>query len=112
MAAHVHFLSARNLAPIYSGDQSDVIAPGIGAVRKREAVSAPGVTTATALAGEIIIVANEDGASVLVAIGANPDAAATTATNATSAGFVVPAGQLSSPFVANAGDKVSVKAVS
>ena len=112
MVAYVHFLSPRNLSPIYAGDQSDIIAPGIGVVRKRESVAVGAVSTVTALAGEIIIVANEEGSSVFVAVGSTPDASATESTNDTSAGFVVPAGQLSSPFVATAGDKVSVEALS
>jgi hypothetical protein len=86
-------------------------APVVGEIRAREAVTIPNTTTATVRDGELVMVLNEETAAVLVAYGSTPDAAATAATAATSAGFPVAAGQVSAPIMATAGSKISVKDV-
>ncbi len=103
MAAHVIFFSPRGVGSID--------APGVGDVRLREAVTVPGATTGVAKAGEVVMIANEDGATILVAHGKTPDAAATTSTPDTSAGFPVQGGSLSPPFLPAAGSKIDIKAL-
>lgn len=103
MVAHVIFFSPRGIGSID--------APGVGDVRIREAVTVPGTTTAAAKAGEVVMVLNADEAVVLVAHGKSPDAAATTMTPSTSAGFPVRAGDLSQAFLPADGAKINVKAV-
>ncbi len=83
---------------------------GISKVRVKEVVTVPGTTTATALAGEVIVVGNGESSMVAVAIGSTPDAAATAETSATTAGYPVGAGQVSDPFLPVAGAKVNIKA--
>lgn len=84
---------------------------GVGVVRVREDITIPGSTTATAQAGEIVLVGNGETSMVAIAFGTTPDAAALAATAATSAGFVVPAGCTSQPICPPAGAKINVKAV-
>lgn len=86
-------------------------APGLGACRIRENITIPGTTAASLLPGEIAIVGNAEASMVAVAFGTTPDAAATSATSASSAGYPVPAGQNSDPIVGRAGDKINVKAL-
>lgn len=88
-----------------------VDAPGIGACRIRENITIPGTTSASLLPGEIAIVGNAETAMVAIAFGTSPDAAATSASGSTSAGYPVPAGQNSDPIVAPAGSKINVKAI-
>ena len=83
---------------------------GISRVRVKEVVTVPGTTTATAQAGEIIVVGNGEASMVAVAIGTTPDAAAVAETAATTAGYPVGAGQVSDPFMPAAGAKVNIKA--
>jgi len=83
---------------------------GIGRVRVKEVVTIPGTTTATALAGEFVLVGNGEATMSAVAFGSTPDAAATAETAATSAGYPVGAGQVSDPFIVKLGDKVNIKA--
>lgn len=83
---------------------------GISRVRVKEVVTIPGSTTATAQAGETIVVGNGESSMVAVAIGTTPDAAATAETSATTAGYPVGAGQVSDPFLPVAGAKVNIKA--
>lgn len=78
-------------------------------VRAMETVAVAGTTTGTARAGELIIVGNAESSMIRVAYGTTPDADATAETGATSAGFPVGAGDISAPFIANAGDKVNVE---
>lgn len=84
---------------------------GIGDVRTTETLELGGTTTAQAAANEIVIVANEEAATILVAFGKTPDAAATTETSNTTAGFPVAAGQVSPPIITTKGDKIAVAAV-
>ena len=88
-----------------------VTAPGIGSVRSREDLTAPASTTGVAHDGEIAIVANGEASMVAVAFGITPDAAATSSTGATTAGFGVAAGSVVMIPV-KAGDKINVKAIS
>lgn len=101
MTAHVLFLSPRG---ILTRD-----APGVGNIRLREVVAPGGVSDAEAAEGEMLMVVNTGDAAVLFAYGSAPDAAALQQTNVSSAGFPVPAGQVSPPVMAQAGSKVSVK---
>lgn len=86
-------------------------ASGVGQVRIRENITVPGTTTATLLPGELVVVGNAETSMVAVAFGTTPDAAATLATGATSAGLPVPSGGLSYPIIPAFGDKINVKAV-
>lgn len=102
MAVHVVFMSPR---PISTPN-----APGIGIIRARETVAAPGVTNTTALAGEMVMVVNDTDAAVMAAYGSAPDADLTAQTNESSAGLPVLKGTASPPIMVSAGNKVSVKA--
>lgn len=104
MAATIIFFTPKGIGSIE--------APGIGTVRIRETLSVPGVSEAVAQRGECAIVYNGDPGVVLAARGTDPDAAALTGTEATTAGVPVPPTMTSIPLVLNAGDKVSVKALS
>lgn len=102
MAVQVIFFEAKSMGSMDS--------PGVGAVRLRESVTAPGVTTGKVKAGEAVLIFNGDGSPVLVAHGSTPDAAATDATEATTAG--VPVGStLSQVLVPAIDSKISVKAL-
>lgn len=103
MAVQVIFFTPRGIGSAH--------APGVGEIRAREAVSIPGSTTATVQSGEAVVVLNEESAAVLVAHGTTPDATATASTAATSAGYPVPAGQVSPPILAATGAKINVKDV-
>lgn len=103
MTVQVIFFTPRGIASAH--------APGVGDIRAREAVTIPGTTTAVAQAGESVVVFNGETSGVLVAHGPTPDATATAATMATSAGFPVAAGQISVPIQPATGSKISVKAV-
>ena len=103
MAVQVLFFSPKGIGSIN--------APGVGQVRLREALAIGGVTTGAAEHREAVVVFNGEASPVLVAHGSAPDAAATEATPATSAGYAVPAGQCSPPFMVATGAKVSVEAV-
>lgn len=102
MAVEVVFLRGGNI----SGRAVDAIM----SVRKREPLALDATTTITAEDGELIMIGNRETDMVRIAVGTTPDADATTASASTSAGFPVPAGQLSPPIVATAGMKVNVKA--
>jgi hypothetical protein len=86
-------------------------AAGVGFIRVRETIAIPGSTTATAEAGEYVVVLNEEASAVLVAHGTTPDAAAAAATSVTTAGFPVEAGAVSPPIVPATGSKINVKDV-
>lgn len=85
-------------------------APGIGTCRISEQVTVPGSTTASAEDGEIVLLGSGETNVVRGAHGTTPDAAAATATDATSAGYPVTPGQVT-VVVPNTGDKISVKAL-
>jgi len=83
-----------------------------GAIRKKEVLTVPSTSTITAEAGEFAIVLNTEATGILVAYGSTPDAQATTATSATTAGLGIPAGldsALLGPLAIGA--KVDVKTV-
>lgn len=103
MAAHVMFMSPRGIGTPH--------APGIGNIRLREAVIVPGVTNAVANPGEMVMVVNDDAATILAAYGSAPDAALLVETNASSAGIPVPTKSFSPPMMVRPGEKVSVKAL-
>lgn len=86
-------------------------APGVAGIRVREAVTIPGTTTATVRDGESVVVYNGETGAVFAAHGLTPNATATAATAATTAGFPIPAGQNSPPIQAATGAKINVKAV-
>lgn len=102
MAVQVIFFEAKSMG--------SMDAPGVGNVRVREAITIPGETTAKAAAGEAVMIFNGEGSPVLVAHGSSPDAAATAATGATTAG--APVGSNQSLVLVPAVDaKISVKAL-
>jgi hypothetical protein len=103
MTVHVLFMSTRGIGSVDS--------PGLGTVRLREVVTVPGVTDGQAEEGEIVMVVNEEATSILVAHGLDPDASTLERTEASSAGFPVPAARYSMPIVTGRGDKVSIKAM-
>lgn len=103
MAVHVTFFTPKGVGSIH--------APGIGAVRAREALALDGTTTAASRDGESILVFNAEASAVLVAFGPTPDAAATAEGAATSAAVPIAAGQWSQPLMAPAGSKVAAKAL-
>lgn len=102
MAVQVIFFQAKSMGSMDS--------PGVGAVRLREAITTPGSTTGTVRAGEAVMVFNGDGSPVLVAHGSEPDAAATEATAATTAGAPV-GSTFSLVLVPEIDAKISVKAL-
>lgn len=104
MAVQVLFFSPKGIGSIN--------APGVGQVRLREALSLGDVTTGAAEHGEAVVVFNGEASPVLVAHGSAPNAAVTEATPATTAGYAVPAGQCSPPFMVATGAKVSVASAS
>jgi hypothetical protein len=84
---------------------------GIANVRTREDLAAANGTTAnTANPGEVAYVVNGTTSAVAVAFGSAPDAATTTASVASSAGFGLGVGQSIMISVA-LGDKVNVKRI-
>ena len=86
-----------------------VNAVGFGDCRVCETVTVPGSTTATAEAGEIVLLVSTEADVVVAAHGATPDAAATARTAATTAGYAVPP-LMVIPIAARAGDKINIKA--
>lgn len=102
MSVIISFVTPKGIGSIH--------APGIGTVRVREDESLDGTTTATVAEGEVVIVANNETSMIAVAFGTTPDADATAATAATSAGVAIPAGQ-SLALVPAEGDKINVKAL-
>lgn len=103
MAVQVLFFSPKGIGSIN--------APGVGQVRLREALALGDVSTGVAEHREAVVVFNGETTPVLVAHGSAPDAMAAAATPATTAGYAVPAGQCSPPFMVATGAKVSVAAV-
>lgn len=91
------------------GGLGSINAVGLGACRTCETVTVPGTTTASLQDGEIAVLLSTEAASVVAAHGSTPDAAATNATNATSAGYGVPAG-MAVAIAGNVGDKINIKA--
>ena len=85
-------------------------APGVGQARVMESLALDGTTTATFADGEFAWVLNAESSAVLVATGATPNAQATAATVATTAGVGIAAGGVL-PLVGKPGDKVNVKAL-
>ena len=86
-------------------------APGIGDVRVREDITVPGSTTAVAEEDEVVIIGNGETSMVVAAFGRTPDAATTTETSASSAGFPVAAGSVTGGIVVREGDKINIKAI-
>jgi hypothetical protein len=87
-----------------------IAAPSLSLCRVTETVALNGTTTATAEIGETILITNTGSDAVLATHGNAPDASATTATSATSAGYVVPSGQ-TIVIAPETGQKVNVKAI-
>lgn len=83
---------------------------GMGRVRIRENISVPGTTTNAAEDGEIIIIGNAETSPVNAAWGTTPDAAATAASAATTAGVPIFAGAVSFPITPKIGEKINIKA--
>lgn len=102
MAVQVIFFEAKSMGTMDT--------PGVGAVRLREAVALNGVSTGVVRSGEAVMVFNSEGSSILAAHGTTPDAAATTATAATTAGVPVAADQ-GVILVPAIDSKISVKAL-
>lgn len=102
MSAVVSFMNAGNIG-----------AGGAGAsrVRKMEILTVPSTSTITALAGEVAVILNTETTGILVSWGSTPNAQATSATSATSAGQGIPAGLTSPGLVMADGDKVDVKVI-
>jgi hypothetical protein len=86
-------------------------AAAVSTVRKKEVVTIGNSTTITALPGEVGWVYNGETSGILVAWGSSPDAQATTATSATTAGFAVPAGMCGPIMILASGDTVNVKTI-
>lgn len=91
------------------GGLGTINAVGVGRVRAAESLALNGTTTASVQDGEIVLLCSTEASTVLGAHGTTPDAAATAATAATSAGFPIPAGVLV-PVAAAVGSKINVKA--
>src|SRR5258706_16461956 len=87
-------------------------APGPGSARVRENFATlPAVTTNAAVDGEIALVANNSTATAIAcAIGSTPDATATAATAATSAGFPIAPGEVLKISM-RTGEKISLAAL-
>jgi hypothetical protein len=79
-----------------------------GQFRVSETIAVGATTTIVAQAGEIAVLLSTEASAVNAAHGPVPDAAATTATSATSAGYGLPPGT-PYPVALQAGDKISVK---
>ncbi len=94
---------------IKPGGLGSINAVGFGQCRISETITVPGTTAAALLDGEIVVMCSTEAAAVVAAHGTTPDAAAPAQTNATSAGYGVPAGVLvcAAPKV---GDRVNIKA--
>ena len=103
MSVIVSFCTPRGIGSVH--------APGIGTARIRQDLTLGDTTTGAAADGEIAYLVNDEDSVVVVAFGSGPDADATEATDATSAGIAVPAGG-ALVLVTRAGDKVNAKAVS
>lgn len=103
MAAHVVFFRAEGL------DTNDN--PAVGGVRVREVVAIGDTSAALTAQREVVIVYNDESTAILVALGSAPDAAATTSSDATQAGFPVGPNRHSPPLVGPVGSKVSIKAL-
>lgn len=99
------------VAFIKTGSPPGVPGVAIARVRAMETISVPGSTTTTAEDGEMIIIGNGEALMIRAAFGTTPDADATAENGAvTSAGFSIPAGQVSIPIAAVSGAKVNLKA--
>jgi len=94
---------------IKPGGLGSINAVGIGACRVCETITIPGTTTASLQAGEIAVLVSTESGPCVAAHGTTPDAAATDATAATSAGYGVPEGT-AFPVAGNVGDKFNIKA--
>lgn len=102
MAVQIVFLEAKSMG--------SMDAPGVGAVRHREAVALDATSTGTVRAGEAVMVYNSQGSAILAAHGTEPDASAADSTDATSAGVPIAADQYQI-LVPAIGAKISVKAL-
>lgn len=94
---------------IKPGGLGSVNVIGIGACRICETVTVPGSTSASIQDGEIAVLMSTESAACVAAHGTTPDAAATAATAATSAGYGVPVG-VAFPIAGKVGDKINLKA--
>jgi len=82
----------------------------LGVCRAAETVpSAPGTTTTAALEGELAIIVSTEATTIIGAHGSAPDAATTTASGTSGAGYAIPP---NTPYVValKAGDKFNFKA--
>lgn len=102
MTAIVTFVTPKGIGSIH--------APTVGAIRIREDVTVPDVTSAAAEDGEVVVVGNSEATMIMVAFGKVPDASAMSSTENTSAGYPVPAGSNSVPFAVKQGDLIDIKA--
>lgn len=103
MAVYVTFFKPAGLGSAH--------APSLGKMRKLESVSVGSTSTASAADGEAAYVMNNESTAVYVAAGSTPVANTATATDATSAGFVLAAGAFMALSV-NTGDKIAVATAS
>lgn len=84
MAIHVSFSQ-----PAYVGDRANL---AVGKPRVSEVVAVGSATLNSSADGEYALIVNTEADPIMLAVGSAPDAGATTATDATSASFVVPSG--------------------
>lgn len=103
MAVVVCFITTRGVGSIDT--------PGVGFVRVRENIALNGTTTAIVQDGEVVVVGNAENSMVVAAFGTTPDASALVATADTSAGYPIPSGSISDPFMPPVGSKINVKVV-
>lgn len=101
MPIHVAFQQ-----PAWGGSEGS---PFAGGAMKSEAIADGATGSLTADDGQVAIVANTGSDLVYVAHGSTPDASATAATNATSARYCIPSGQVIG-FAVAAGDKFGAAA--
>ena len=91
------------------GHLGSIDAVGVGSCRICETITVPGSTTASAQAGEIVVLISTEASTVVAAHGTTPDAAATAETTATSAGYGLTSyGPLA--IAVKIGDKINIKA--
>lgn len=101
MAVKVSFMKPGGLGSVH--------AVGMGACRICETITVPGSTMASLRDGEIAVLVSTETGSVVAAHGTSPDAAATDATAATSAGYGVPTA-MAVAIAGMVGDRINIKA--
>lgn len=92
------------------GGLGSVSAVGVGQCRARETISVPATTAISAQAGDIAFIVSTESVTVLAAHGTAPDAQATDATPATTAGYALPP-NVPIAIAVRVGDKINVKAL-